>query len=467
MAEEVVANQMMPEKAKKRVKRGTTFSVNLDEDVLEKIISFFPIKDATRCGQLSKRFKNTWRFCRNLVFDLYFARGRTKGNQIRVINRVFNQHLGPKINTFHLYFDPTDVEVLVEYWLKRVILKGVEELDLDFTQGDVPFKLPSHLFEVESIRYLKLTCCRLDLPTKLKGLSFLKTLILRRVNIKSIQIATIFANCLLLEGIELLRCFGSLHLNIFARHLKKYKRLVVGNCENISIAIDAPTLSTLSFRGEFCHFGFYSPMLNLDEVVLNFTSTKSSFPRFYPVNNLMMGISYVKILKVSSAFLELGEFPFVNGLYWKMHGKHKLGKCNPTFQRLKKILVKGFKFEIVELEMLRFFLKKAKFLESVALVPSKNCRSKGFSQANYQITDQLFRAWRASPNAKAIPRQRLLNILDREARGTGQAIEKESRQYGLHTFGAKGIFGGVVKCIEIGKNTEWVSVMRSGGSWKN
>ena len=97
---------------------------------------------------------------------------------------------------------------------------------------------------------------------------------------------------------------------------------------------------------------------------------------------------------------QLGEFPFVNGLYWKMHGKHKLGQCNPTFQRLKKILVKGFKFETVELEMLGFFLKKAKFLESVALVPSKNCRSKGFSQAKYQITDQLFRAWRASPNAK-------------------------------------------------------------------
>ncbi|XP_057497483.1 putative FBD-associated F-box protein At1g61330 [Actinidia eriantha] len=423
MAEEVAPNQMMLEKSKKRVKRGTTFTVNLHEDVLENIISFFPIKDATRCGQLSTRFKNAWRLCRNLVFDLDFARGLTKGNQIKVINRVFNQHLGPKIDIFHLCFDPTGVEALVEYWLKRVTLKGVEELDLDFTRGDVPFKLPSHLFEGESIRSLKLTHCRLNLSTQLQGLSFLKTLVLRRVNIKSIQIATIFANCFLLEGIELLRCFGTLHLEIFARRLKKYKQLVVRDCDITSIAIDAPTLSTLSFCGKACHFGFYSPMLKLDEVVLNFTPTRSGFPRFCLVKSLMISISTVNILKVSSAFLEklspkltngtfveghfflrnlkefhlisegmsyinpydivsllknclnvervfldvsmLGEFPFENGLYWKMHGKPKLEKCNPTFPSLKKIMVKGFKFEMVELEMLKFFLNKAKFLESV------------------------------------------------------------------------------------------------------
>ncbi|GFY91798.1 hypothetical protein Acr_08g0001940 [Actinidia rufa] len=387
----------MLEKSKKRVKRGTTFTVNLHEDVLENIISFFPIKDATRCGQLSTRFKNAWRFCRNLVFDLDFARGLTKGNQIKVINRVFNQHLGPKIDIFHLYFDPTGVEALVKYWLKRVTLKGVEELDLDFTRGDVPFKLPSHLFEVESIRSLKLAHCRLNLSTQLQGLSFLKTLVLRRVNIKSIQIATIFANCFLLEGIELLRCFGTLHLEIFARRLKKYKQLVVRDCDITSIAIDAPTLSTLSFCGKVCHFGFYSPMLNLDEVVLIFTPTRSGFPRFCLVTSLMISISNVNILKVSSTFLELGEFPFENGLYWKMHGKPKLEKCNPTFQRLKKIMVKGFKFEMVELEMLKFFLNQAKFLESIALVPSRNCRSKGFSQDKYQI---VFRLWKASPNAK-------------------------------------------------------------------
>ena len=61
-------------------------------------------------------------------------------------------------------------------------------------------------------------------------------------------------------------------------------------------------------------------------------------------------------------------------------------------------MVKGFKFEMVELEMLKFFLNQAKFLESVALVPPSNCRSKGFSQDEYQIADQLFCSWKASPN---------------------------------------------------------------------
>ncbi|XP_057498329.1 putative FBD-associated F-box protein At1g61330 [Actinidia eriantha] len=444
---------MTPKQSKEIVKGCTTFTVNLHEDVLQNIISFFPIKDATRCGQLSTRFKNAWRFCRNLVFDLDFARGLTKENQIRVINRVFNQHLGPKIDIFHLYFDPTDVEASVEYWLNKATLKGVEELDLDFTQGGVLSKLPSHLFEVKSIRSLKLTCCRLDLPdlpTQSQGLYFLKTLVLKRVNINTIQIATIFAYCFLLEGIELLSCIGTVYLDIIGRYLKKYKQLVVGDCDIISISIDNPTLSTLSFCGEFCHFGFYSPMLNLDEAGLNFTPTRSSFPRLCLVNDLVIGISTVNILKISSGFLkklspklmdgtfvegnyflrnlkefhlilegmsyinpcdivsllknclnvervflDLGEVHLENGLYSEMHGKPELEKCNPSFPRLKKIMVNGFKFRTFELEMLKFFLKQAKFLESVALVPSSsNCYSKGF----YQIADQLFCLWKASPN---------------------------------------------------------------------
>ncbi|PSS24691.1 FBD-associated F-box protein [Actinidia chinensis var. chinensis] len=442
---------MTPKKSKEIVKRATTFTVNLHEDVLQNIISFFPIKDATRCGQLSTRFKNAWRFCRNLVFDLDFARGLTKENQITVINHVFYQHLGPKIDIFHLYFDPTDVEALVECWLKMVTLKGVEELDLDFTRGGVLFNLPSHLFEVKSIRSLKLTCCRFDLPdlpTQLHGLYFLKTLVLKRVNINTIQMAKIFAYCFLLEGIELLSCIGTVYLDIIGRHLKKYKQLVVGDCDIISISIDNPTVSTLFFCGEYCHFGFYSPMLNMDEVVLNITPTRSSFPRLCLVNNLVIGISTVNTFKVSTAFLkklspkfmdgtfvegnyflgnlkefhlnlegmscinpcdivsllknclnvervflDLGEVHLEDGLYWEMHGKLELEKCNPSFPRLKKIMVNGFKFTKFELEILKFFLKQAKFLESVALVPS-SCYSKEF----YQIADQLFCLWKASPN---------------------------------------------------------------------
>uniref|UniRef100_A0A5B7BFQ6 Uncharacterized protein n=1 Tax=Davidia involucrata TaxID=16924 RepID=A0A5B7BFQ6_DAVIN len=469
MASQRVKNQTMlqtvPDKRIKRssddrnsgtVNNTTTninaVSVNLADDVLENIFSFLPIKQAVKFALLSTRFKNSWLFSRNLYFDKDFARGRPRGEIMKTVNRVFNLHSGSKIQRFRLYFDPTNVESLVECWIKKVTIKVVEELDLDFTQGKEAFKLSSELLDVESIRVLRLALCELDLPPKLKGLRFLKTLALRKVDVMPGLIKTVFSNCVLLEILELVKCSKIFDLKIVAQNLKKFKVLIVGNCFDIlHINIDAPTLCTLHYRGDVCIINFSSKMRKLNDVILNFAPAKG-FPQLSQIAELMMGLSYVNVLTVSNTFLEglsskfvngklrepqfylwnlkelhlfiegfsyinpydiasflkncpnlerifldLGEFSFECGYYWELHGKENFEHCNPPFQRLKFIKVKGFKFQKLELEMVKFFLNKAMLLESLALVTSRNNHP---NSQNASIYDRIFLSWRASPNAK-------------------------------------------------------------------
>ena len=80
------------------------------------------------------------------------------------------------------------------------------------------------------------------------------------------------------------------------------------------------------------------------------------------------------------------------------HAKEKFEQCNPSLERLKIIEVKGFKFQRLEIEMVKFFLEKARFLETLALVSSKKRYPKFFSQD--VNVDELFLSWGKSPKVK-------------------------------------------------------------------
>lgn len=98
-------------------------------------------------------------------------------------------------------------------------------------------------------------------------------------------------------------------------------------------------------------------------------------------------------------WLQLGEYTFEHGYYWEMLGKQIFENCDPNFHRLKRLLVNGFKFEKLELEMLKCILNNAGVLESVTLVPAKKWLSANFSGEQHTY-DQLFESWKVSPSAK-------------------------------------------------------------------
>lgn len=95
----------------------------------------------------------------------------------------------------------------------------------------------------------------------------------------------------------------------------------------------------------------------------------------------------------------LGESSFERGYYWELHAKKRLEQCNPSFLSLKVVKVKGFKFQALEPEMIKFILEKAGFLEKLALVLARKNQPRVLSQAAQNFYGQIL-SWRASPNAK-------------------------------------------------------------------
>lgn len=97
--------------------------------------------------------------------------------------------------------------------------------------------------------------------------------------------------------------------------------------------------------------------------------------------------------------IQLGESSFERGYLWEVQARERFEKCNPSFQSLKVVKVTGFKFQKLELELVMFFLKKARNLETLAVVSSRNNQPKVNSQDARWFYFQ-FIACRRSPNAK-------------------------------------------------------------------
>lgn len=287
---------------------------NLPDDILDRIFSFLPVKKAVQVGVLSTRFKNSWVFNRNLFFDRDFA---DPGEFFEIVNRVFTSHVGSRIQRLRLSFDPTSVESTVEKWIKTCIEKGVEEMGLDFYQGSEPFKLSSQHIDVESIQILKLVHCEIDLPPNLNGLTFLRTLELRKVDITTKVLETFFRHCLLLETLDLWQCYTIRRLNVFARNLKRFKVLKVGHCSDIMwINIEAPSLHSIYYTGNVVSFNF-AEVLQLEEVLLNFVPSRS-FTQASLVETTVSALSHVNVLTTTSALLEVCDF---NG-FWFLNSVH-------------------------------------------------------------------------------------------------------------------------------------------------
>ncbi|PON74181.1 LRR domain containing protein [Trema orientale] len=149
-----------------------------------------PIKSALKTSLLSIRFKDFWLFSQNLVFDKELFRhliGRTQF--IFMINHIYESHARAKIRLFCIFINPTSIEQTVHQWIEKSIEKGVKELDLDFDPALEPFKMPFRLMDMPALTTLKLTYCKVTrLPHDLKGLSSLKTLMLRKVVLMKIAI---------------------------------------------------------------------------------------------------------------------------------------------------------------------------------------------------------------------------------------------------------------------------------------
>ncbi|KAG8387797.1 hypothetical protein BUALT_Bualt02G0058500 [Buddleja alternifolia] len=299
---------------------------DMADDVVERITSFLPIKDAHRLSVLSRRFRYSWKFCRDFSFDRNFAENLSKDEFKNIVNNFFHHHSNPSADRFRLYFDANGETVLISYWIASAVRLGINELELDFTPSGKMFTLSYELIDFESIKTVKLVNCELHLPFNSNGLSHLRDLTFEHVRAHPVSIQAIFVNCLALRTLQLINCGFVFDLKIPSLGSKgNFKMLVVKNCSDVdSIAINAPHLCTLHYQGKICEFKFESELPELNDVILDIT-----YPRRFQLishrRDMMISLAYVKSLKISSTFLEglcarfeENEYKEVDFYLWKL-----------------------------------------------------------------------------------------------------------------------------------------------------
>ncbi|XP_027156033.1 putative FBD-associated F-box protein At1g61330 [Coffea eugenioides] len=437
---------------------------NFPDELIEKIISHFQLKECTRAALLSKRFINSWKLNRNLCFVVNKQRF-PRDAYASLVDRVLDQHWGPKVERLVLTFDPTGQENRVKGWIQTAVAKGVEELRLDFRGGHQPYPFSSDLIDATPIRALELNNCLVGFATELNGLRFLKTLVLKNVRLGNKFTETIFNSCLLLENLEFVNCNNDPRLRISAGYLKHFKSLKVEGFRNIlSIFINAPTLKSLHYNGDICKFTFSCSFPSLDVATFDFRPNRMR--QLDEVEQIIMSVSFCTDLTICSSILEglsprlkdfkyrefqfclmrlrkltlflggssyrrrttfvnpcdivvflmkcpliekihidLGDYPFEEGLFWKLIVKDSFEHCCPSFQLLKELRIGNFKFRELEFRLLKIIVDNAPSLAVVILntcgnimrtteektllewMSKQNCRFEGFDIGILSLDD--------------------------------------------------------------------------------
>ncbi|KAK6124427.1 hypothetical protein DH2020_041847 [Rehmannia glutinosa] len=278
-------------------------ALHMDDDVIETIVSYFPVKKLFGLSNLSKRFRYSWKFCRDLSFDKNFSRNLSRDEYKNIVNNFFQNYLNSSADKFCLYFDASEETNLVGNWIQQAVRLGIKEIELDFTPSKKRFMLSFDLVNAESINIMKLVNCEIiHLPLESNG-NFSNLIELTFQNVR-VVVKTIFSNCLALRILRLIKCNFIFDLNISAKNLKKFEKLVVKDCCDIeSLSLDAPTICSLHYHGKICDFNFHYDLTQLKDVILEISQPRG-FQILRHRKDLVKSLAFVQVLTVSSIFLE-------------------------------------------------------------------------------------------------------------------------------------------------------------------
>ncbi|CAN1234784.1 Putative F-box/LRR-repeat protein At5g25860 [Linum perenne] len=219
----------------------------LPNELVIKIVSGLPLKEAVRTSVISKRWINLWKSA-NLVMDFDYS------NELKVtrdhshieldelemaelwpqfknwVSEVLNQHKASRTIKFRIAFmltEKCDLKEDIDRWIEFAISKRVEFFDLAFTLDLMTSSL-DHAFLQDYYNHI-------NTLTGLSDIRSLRSLRLSYVHIQAYVLEHIIANCPLLEELSLnrlervttLRVVGSAHSPL------PLKRLEVTMCYNV------------------------------------------------------------------------------------------------------------------------------------------------------------------------------------------------------------------------------------------
>ncbi|XP_052209116.1 F-box/FBD/LRR-repeat protein At1g13570-like [Diospyros lotus] len=224
----------------------------LPNDVIEKILTCMPTKDAVRTSVLSKKWRYNWVTIPKLEFDYAFYEKSittreswtTSTNEfVLTICQVLLLHRGP-ILKFKLQLSALENCSAVDQLIPLVSINGVRDLTLDI-MSDEPYELPSSLFSCVQLEHLELHDCLFVPPPRFNGFSKLHSLELHEVIITSEVFSGLISNCPLLKELKLVdpASFSDLEITAPNLHSLYYK----GNFSYIWLK-NAPNLARVSIH---------------------------------------------------------------------------------------------------------------------------------------------------------------------------------------------------------------------------
>ncbi|XP_051128577.1 putative FBD-associated F-box protein At1g61330 [Andrographis paniculata] len=389
-------------------RRRTTTPATLPDEIIETILLRLPLREIRQLSILSKRFRHSWKLCRNLAFDGSFSAGLTKDQfKAGVTNTLYL--LGKTgADRFALRYDAAGETRFVFCWVHRAIQLGVSRLELDFTpSAPKKFMLSSDIVNYESVTSIKLINCEILLPhAAAGGLRFLRDLTLQNMRARPVTILTLFRNCYELRSLKLINCNFIFALRIFAEKLRCFQTLIVKHCSDIhSICLNAPELQTFHFYGKICEIAFQVDTPRLNDVLIEFSHPrifqmvprrKEMIPRFAAVRSLTITSTFLEGFKMSQftlpnleefvltiypesylnaadiiimlsnsprirrVHIDIGQNAFNDGgAYWKTIGRHYLNESAAAFPFLQYVKIRGFCYKEQTVMMAKFFLKYA------------------------------------------------------------------------------------------------------------
>lgn len=155
----------------------------LSEDLLVKILSFLPTKNAVSTSVLSKQWEFLWTWLPKLEYDMSDSESKPVFRDF--VNKTLPLHRAPVIDSFSLEFDSGFIQRDdLKLWAGIVVSRCVRELSIccsSYWSSDAHV-LPSSLYTCKSLVTLILEDVKVfvDVP-RMVSLPSLKTLKLRRV----------------------------------------------------------------------------------------------------------------------------------------------------------------------------------------------------------------------------------------------------------------------------------------------
>ncbi|XP_010445618.1 PREDICTED: FBD-associated F-box protein At5g38590-like [Camelina sativa] len=274
----------------------------LPDDVLVKILSFLPTKEAVSTCVLSNRWEFLWMWLTKLEFINSMSDPRPGLGDF--LDKKLPLHRAPVIESlcYHVTCNSHIKPKNVKQWIEIAISRCVRELEIDYyPNGEKFFIFPSSLFTCKSLVTLKLQkITHMDVPSMVCLVS-LKTLQLETtasyffVDGESLQ--RLLSGCPVLEDLSL--CFEAdeeqmKEFTIIIPSLQSFSLFVRTDGNFDGYEIDTPSskyLKLVDWTYEPHHYSLIKNMPKLREAYVDLLSS-------YPKNQILGSIISVKRLTI-------------------------------------------------------------------------------------------------------------------------------------------------------------------------